>query len=75
MKTLSSLVFEGNSVRTSRKSTRVFYINIGGMPTMKAEAHVTRIKEEFLNSGLDEENYENFFIPVRDSESRVEVFQ
>lgn len=54
------------------RPTRVFYIAVGDMPPTRAEHFANKIIENF-KQGIDDINYENFFVVVREPNSRIEV--
>lgn len=52
---------------------RVFYIGVGSLPPSRAADYADRVIDE-LKRNIDNFNYENFFLAVREAEHRVEVF-
>ena len=63
-----------DALLTPRKRiTRVFYIGVGSMPPHKAGEYANRVIDE-LKKDIDNFNYENFFLVVREAEHRIEVF-
>lgn len=53
--------------------TRVFYIGVGDRPPSKARTYADQMISE-LTLNIDNFNYENFFLVVRETEHRIEVF-
>lgn len=56
-----------------QRITRVFYIGVGSMPPARAAEYADKVIGE-LKRNIDNFNYENFFLAVREAEHRVEVF-
>lgn len=66
-------LFEGSS-KQELKGAVIFYIDVGSLPPVNAEAFIDRIKERtsaFIND-LNINGYRTVFLPVRNSQTRVE---
>lgn len=55
------------------RATRVFYIDIGNMPMIKADTYFGQVVATY-KATIDNVHYENIFIAVREQGSKVEVF-
>jgi hypothetical protein len=52
----------------------VYYINVGQLPPYRVEAYMERMKEQLNKNRTLNKDLEEYFIPVRDENTRIEVF-
>lgn len=57
-----------------RRQTRVFYVNVGTTAPIRSHTLVEEFKEAMIAAGLDSFYYENFFVGIREGDTRIEVF-
>ena len=62
---------------TKARGIIIFYMNVGMLPPIKAEAFIDRVKDRFMN-GEKDRNWELpddvgvFFVPIRENKTRVQ---
>ena len=56
------------------KTRTIFYINVGNLPKAKAEQYVRELRDRFLTEAKQIPGDQVLHLPIRDGESRVEVF-
>jgi len=55
------------------KEKRVFYINVGQLPPNRAEAFLNKMQDALRQIGINQDT-EDYFVPVRDGVTKIEVF-
>lgn len=56
------------------KERIIYYINVGQLPPHVVDVYIDRFKKQLNKYSLLHKDLEEYFIPVRNEETRIEVF-